>query len=94
MALKGYSVFGASNYSAIEATRDGRKIEIRALSPEDQAGLIAAVRRSSAQSLYRRFQIQRRKLCLHIEARLHWTTPAAVAIPEGDYVKDDVEQGR
>ena len=48
-------VFEASNYSAIEATRDGREIEIRALKPEDQAGLIAAVRRSSDQSLYRRF---------------------------------------
>jgi len=54
-SLKGYSVLEASNYSAIEAMRDGRKIEIRALKPEDQAGLIAAVRRSSAQSLYRRF---------------------------------------
>jgi ribosomal protein S18 acetylase RimI-like enzyme len=53
--LNGYSVLDASNYSAIEAMRDGRKMQIRALKQEDQADLIAAVRRSSAQSLYRRF---------------------------------------
>ena len=45
----------AAKYSALESLRDGRAIEIRALKPEDQAGLITAVRRSSAQSLYRRF---------------------------------------
>jgi GNAT superfamily N-acetyltransferase len=33
----------------------GRCIEIRALRPEDRAGLLAAVGRSSPQSLYRRF---------------------------------------
>jgi GNAT superfamily N-acetyltransferase len=45
----------AANYTAIETLRDGRSIVIRALKPEDEAGLLAAVRRSSAQSLYRRF---------------------------------------
>lgn len=45
----------AAKYSAIERTRDGRKIEIRALRPGDRDGLTAAVRRTSAQSLYRRF---------------------------------------
>ena len=44
-----------AKYSAFETLRDGRKIAIRALRPGDQAGLIAAVQRSSAQSLYRRF---------------------------------------
>ena len=43
----------AANYSAFETLRDG--IEIRALRPDDRADLIAAVSRSSAQSLYRRF---------------------------------------
>jgi GNAT superfamily N-acetyltransferase len=45
----------AARYSAIEHTRDGRKIEIRALRPDDRADLRAAVGRTSAQSLYRRF---------------------------------------
>src|SRR5262245_45130034 len=45
----------AANYSACETLRDGRRVEIRALRPDDRAGLIAAVARSSAQSLYRRF---------------------------------------
>src|SRR5499426_4204225 len=44
-----------ANYSAFETLRDGRRVEIRALRPEDRADLIAAVARSSAQSLYRRF---------------------------------------
>ena len=41
--------------SAIEALRDGCRVEIRALRPDDRADLIAAVGRTSAQSLYRRF---------------------------------------
>ena len=45
----------ASKFSAVETLRDGRKIEIRALKPDDRAGLIAAVGRASTQSLYRRF---------------------------------------
>src|SRR3954467_1878757 len=44
-----------AKYSAIERLRNGRSIEIRALRPNDQAGLVSAVDRSSAQSLYRRF---------------------------------------
>src|SRR5262245_62700660 len=45
----------AAKYSAVENARDGRKIEIRALRPEDRDGLRAAVDRTSSQSLYRRF---------------------------------------
>src|SRR3974377_1866383 len=45
----------AEKYSAIETLRDGRRIEIRALRPDDRAGLLAAVERSSTQSLHRRF---------------------------------------
>ena len=45
----------AANYSACETLRDGRRVEIRALRPADRADLIAAVGRSSGQSLYRRF---------------------------------------
>jgi len=42
-------------YSAIETLRDGRRVEIRALRPDDRADLIAAVGRTSDRSLYRRF---------------------------------------
>lgn len=42
-------------YSAIEALRDERQVEIRALRPEDRDDLIAAIGRTSDQSLYRRF---------------------------------------
>jgi GNAT superfamily N-acetyltransferase len=45
----------AANYSAFETLRDGRQVEIRALRPDDRVDLIAAVGRSSGQSLYRRF---------------------------------------
>ena len=46
---------GASEYSAVEPLRDGRRVEIRALKPDDREGLVAAVGRASDQSLYRRF---------------------------------------
>jgi GNAT superfamily N-acetyltransferase len=45
----------ATNYSAFETLHDGRRVEIRALRPDDRADLIEAVSRSSGQSLYRRF---------------------------------------
>src|SRR5690242_7313362 len=45
----------AATYTATEHLRDGRALEIRALKPSDEADMLAAVERSSAQSLYRRF---------------------------------------
>ena len=45
----------AAKYSAIEALRDGRRVEIRALRPDDRGGLAEAVGRSSAESHRRRF---------------------------------------
>jgi GNAT superfamily N-acetyltransferase len=45
----------AAKYSVIETLRGGQAIEIRALRPDDRAGLLAAVERSSDQSLRRRF---------------------------------------
>ena len=50
----------AARYSAIETLRDGRRVEIRALRPQDRSDLVAAVGRSSVQSLYRRFFVVRR----------------------------------
>ena len=46
---------GAADYSAVEHLRDGRPIEIRALRPDDRAEMLAAVGRTSTQSLRRRF---------------------------------------
>jgi len=44
-----------SKYSALEGLRDGRRLEIRALQPTDEQDMLAAVDRTSSQSLYRRF---------------------------------------
>ena len=45
----------ASNYSSIELLRDGRQMEIRAVTPDDRTELLDAVARSSSETLYRRF---------------------------------------
>jgi len=50
----------AAEYEAVEALRDGRRFKIRALRPDDRAGVLSAVGRSSPQSLYRRFFSPRR----------------------------------
>lgn len=44
-----------AKYSEFETLRDGRRVEIRALTPDDEAALVAAVARTSAESLRRRF---------------------------------------
>jgi RimJ/RimL family protein N-acetyltransferase len=45
----------AADYSAMERLRDGRTIEIRALRPDDREDMLAAIGRTSPQSLRRRF---------------------------------------
>jgi GNAT superfamily N-acetyltransferase len=50
-----------ARYFAVEKLRDGCRLEIRALKPEDRAGLLAAVDRTSPESLYRRFFSARRR---------------------------------
>jgi hypothetical protein len=45
----------AAKYSAVEQLRNGRQIEIRALKPTDEEAMLAAIDRTGAQSLYRRF---------------------------------------
>lgn len=50
----------ADKYSAIETLRDGARIEIRALAPGDEADLVAAVARTSAESMRRRFFVVKR----------------------------------
>jgi RimJ/RimL family protein N-acetyltransferase len=49
-----------SNYSVIETLRNGERIEIRAVRPQDRDDLVAAVSRTSSESLYRRFFAVRR----------------------------------
>lgn len=44
-----------SKYSALETLRDGRKIEIRAIKPEDQDKVLKGISRTSDDSLYLRF---------------------------------------
>jgi RimJ/RimL family protein N-acetyltransferase len=44
-----------ADYTAFETLRDGRPIEIRALRPDDGPEMLAAVGRTSTQSLQRRF---------------------------------------
>jgi ribosomal protein S18 acetylase RimI-like enzyme len=50
----------AISYTARELLRDGSQIEIRALRREDEADMLAAVERTSAQSLQRRFFVMKR----------------------------------
>jgi GNAT superfamily N-acetyltransferase len=54
------AIVDAANYTAAECLRDGRVFEIRALKPNDEAGMLAAVDRIGAQSLYRRFMGSKR----------------------------------
>jgi ribosomal protein S18 acetylase RimI-like enzyme len=45
----------AADYSAVETLRHGRRLEIRALRPNDRGEFAAAASSLSAESLYRRF---------------------------------------
>jgi RimJ/RimL family protein N-acetyltransferase len=49
-----------ANYSAHEQLRDGRPVEIRALRPNDEADMLAAIERTGAESLQRRFFVTKR----------------------------------
>ena len=51
---------GLADYSAVERLRNGRPVEIRALRPEDKSEMLAAVGRTSAQSLRRRFFVPKK----------------------------------
>ncbi len=50
----------AADYSAVQRLRDGRTIEIRALRPDDRQDMLAAIGRTSPQSLQRRFFVPKR----------------------------------
>jgi RimJ/RimL family protein N-acetyltransferase len=50
----------AADYCAMQRLRDGRTIEIRALRPDDRQDMLAAISRTSSQSLQRRFFVPKR----------------------------------
>lgn len=52
----------ASQYSAAETLRDGRRVEIRAQKPSDETAIRDAVKQMSAESIYRRFFFPKRSL--------------------------------
>ena len=49
-----------ASYSAHERLRDGRPVEIRALRPDDEADMLAAIDRTGVESLQRRFFVTKR----------------------------------
>jgi RimJ/RimL family protein N-acetyltransferase len=49
-----------ATYSADEKLRDGQPIEIRALRPNDEADMLAAIDRTNTESLRRRFFVTKR----------------------------------
>jgi hypothetical protein len=67
----------AANYAAVEVLRDGTRVEIRALRPDDRAAILAAVDHTGERSLYRRFFAARRSFTEQ-ESRSFsmWTSPA------------------
>jgi len=50
----------AADYSAQDQLRDGRPVNIRALRPDDRADMLAAIGRTSVQSLQRRFFVPKK----------------------------------
>ena len=52
---KVFRMMEPAKYSSIEVLRGGRRLEVRALRPDDRADFLAAVDRVAAPSLYRRF---------------------------------------
>lgn len=50
-----------TNYSVQEQLRDGRPVKIRALRPDDETGMLAAIDRTGTESLKRRFFVTKRK---------------------------------
>jgi len=51
-----------ANYYAQEHLRNGRPVKIRALRPDDETGMLAAIGRTGAESLKRRFFAPKREL--------------------------------
>jgi hypothetical protein len=64
----------AAKYSAVETLRNGQRLEIRALRPQDRDEFVAAAGRLGVESLYRRFFVAKQVwLCAPIAVVL-WRT--------------------
>jgi ribosomal protein S18 acetylase RimI-like enzyme len=50
-----------AHYAERQQLRDGASLEVRALRPEDEAGMLAAIERTGVQSLQRRFFVMKRE---------------------------------
>jgi ribosomal protein S18 acetylase RimI-like enzyme len=88
----------AINYTTRELLSGGRQIEIRALRREDEAEMLAAVGKTSAQSLQRRFFVMKRHFSekertffMDVDFKNH---VAIVAVADEDGRKDIVGGGR
>ena len=57
-----------ATYFAREQLRDGRPVQIRALRPDDEAGMLAAIDQTNAESLRRRFFVTKRKFSIEEKA--------------------------
>lgn len=75
------------NYCAHEILNDGRRVEIRAIRRDDEANMLAAIAKTSTQSLQRRFFTPKRHFSdteraffVDVDFRDH---VAIVALPEG-----------
>jgi ribosomal protein S18 acetylase RimI-like enzyme len=56
----GTSMSDTTNYTAQELLKDGHPVEIRALRPDDETEMLAAIEETSPQSLQRRFFAMKR----------------------------------
>jgi RimJ/RimL family protein N-acetyltransferase len=79
-----------ARYSAVERTRDGRRVEIRALRSDDRTELLAAIGRTSTQSLFRRFFAAKRgfteqevEFFLHVDFANHVALVAVMEEEDG-----------
>src|SRR5881227_325670 len=73
--LRGSAMLQSHKYSVIETLRDGHRLEIRALTSDDRSDLIAAVARTSAESLRRRFFVPKRSFTDQETANARWSAP-------------------
>ena len=60
LVASGISMVDAPRYLASDHLRDGRRVEIRALRPDDRSDMLAAIGRTSMQSLQRRFFVPKK----------------------------------
>jgi RimJ/RimL family protein N-acetyltransferase len=51
----------AANHAERQQLRDGTSLEVRALKPEDEAGMLAAIEQTGVESLRRRFFVMKRE---------------------------------